>query len=358
MRIPNRQPLKNQYGLSLIELMVSLVIGLILTAAVLQTFIGSRVSYSMQTELAKLQENARFAMTFLKRDLQRAGYHGCKLYSYYGENVSTILNDQSDDTTTAWFKPLSVTDATFPVSDSFRVRFTDATGGCTVDKDAPVAKNAGDQQYHFQCQAAHTFQKGNILVASDCEHLAIFQMTNDNSALTATTIEHVQDTVLLPGNCVGGLGANSQCGTTVVNEVYADWKPGTVVQRFANQAYSIGASSFDTSVKALKRGNLDLVEGVENMQVELGVDTDNDSSANCYAPDPDTCGGTIDNVVALRISLMMVSIKNNLMDSRPNNEFKGTVFDDPRYTVPDDRRLRKVFSSTVALRNRLIENDD
>ena len=355
MRIPNRQPLKSQYGLSLIELMVSLVIGLILTAAVLQTFIGSRVSYSMQTELAKLQENARFAMTFLNRDLQRAGYHGCKLYSYYGDNVSNILNDQNDDTTTDWFNPLSVTDATFPESDSFRVRFTDSSGGCTVDKDAPVAKKAGDQQYHFQCQVPHTFQKGNILVASDCEHLAIFQMTNDNAALTATTIEHVQDTVSLPGNCVGGLGENSDCVTPVVNEIYADWKPGTVVQRFANQAYSIGDSSFDSSVKALKRGNLDLVEGVENMQIELGVDTDSDSSANCYAADPATCGGTIDNVVALRVNLLMVSVADNLIDSRPNNEFSGTAF--AGYS-PTDKKLRKVFSSTITLRNRLIENDD
>ena len=83
---------KRQQGLSMIELMVALLIGTILTASVIQMFVGSRSTYAMQSALASMQENARFAIEFLSRDLRKAGYVGCSTNT----TIANTLRDTSN----------------------------------------------------------------------------------------------------------------------------------------------------------------------------------------------------------------------------------------------------------------------
>lgn len=339
MPMMNGRIKKYQQGLSLIELMISLVIGLLLTAAVLQTFISSRITYSVQTELAKLQENARFAMTYLRKDFRAAGYIGCKPYAYYEGNVASVLGSDLDGVSNDWFTPYIMTDNTFPTSDSIRVRYTQSANSCRM-KDL-LSDSDG---YYFECKAPHVFQQGDTLVAVDCKHLAVFNMTNENPKFDQTVVRHAASN----GNCVTGLGKNSTCDTPALSEAYSGWAEETVVQRLSSYHYTIG-TSFGQPV--LKRGSLDLIEGVENMQIDLGIDTDDDNNANCFAAAPTDCGGTADDVVSVRISLLMVSLEDNIIDARPSNEFSGTAF--AGYT-PSDRKLRKVVVSTITLRNRLI----
>lgn len=336
---------KYQQGLSLIELMISLVIGLLLTAAVLQTFISSRITYSVQTELAKLQENARFAMTYLQKDFRAAGYIGCKPYSHYESNVASVLSSDLDGVSSDWFTPYIMTDKTFPTSDSIRVRYTQSASSCEVS-GVTAESTAESGEYYFECKAPHIFQQGNTLVAVDCKHLAVFNMTNENPNFDQTVIKHAATN----GNCVSGLGKNSACGTSSFSEAYVDWKDGAVVQRLSSHHYTVETNSFGQT--ALMRDGDDLIEGVENMQIELGIDTDDDQSANCFATDPSDCGGTSGDVVAVRISLLMVSLEDNIIDARPSNEFSGTAF--AGYS-PSDRKLRKVVVSTITLRNGLIK---
>lgn len=66
-----------QVGLSLIELMIALTIGLILIAGVIQIFSASRAAYQLSQGIARNQENARFSMDFLQRDIRMAGHAGC-----------------------------------------------------------------------------------------------------------------------------------------------------------------------------------------------------------------------------------------------------------------------------------------
>ena len=354
---PQGCQVKKQQGLSLIELMVALVIGLLLMAAVVQMFVGSRVTYSMQTELAKLQENARFAMQFLRRDLSRAGYTGCKLYSSYlndsdGVAVKNVLNVSADDDGADWFaNPLKLTDGGGLVSDSVSVSFTAGSSTCAL-ADPPMVESGGE--FYFQCSANHGFQKGNKLVVSDCKYMAIFEMTNDNDDDDSSQIWHSQAAggVIASGNCVSGLGQQTDCDTAT-SESYTSWTPNkTIIQGFANYTYSIINNDFVQP--ALYRNTNEMVEGVENMQVLFGFDTDDDDSANCFSTSPDNCGAgvSLDDAVAARISLLLVSIEDNLLNTRPANEFSGTPFEG---YAPNDKKLRKVFTSTVTLRNRLIE---
>lgn len=66
-----------QRGLSLLELMIALLIGSLLILGLVQVFSASRTAYQMSEGMARVQENARFAMDFLQRDIRMAGHFGC-----------------------------------------------------------------------------------------------------------------------------------------------------------------------------------------------------------------------------------------------------------------------------------------
>ncbi|MBU2979103.1 PilW family protein [Alteromonas sp. C1M14] len=63
----------NQRGFSLVELMIALVLGLVISGAIIQTMVSSRVTNSLNQVVAQVQESGRFVMRRLNRDLVEAG---------------------------------------------------------------------------------------------------------------------------------------------------------------------------------------------------------------------------------------------------------------------------------------------
>ncbi|WP_202841085.1 PilW family protein [Luteimonas saliphila] len=68
---------RREAGLSIIELMVALAIGSLLILALVEVFAASRSAYMLSSGLARTQENGRFAIDILQRDLRMAGHAGC-----------------------------------------------------------------------------------------------------------------------------------------------------------------------------------------------------------------------------------------------------------------------------------------
>ncbi len=67
--------LKNlQAGFSIVELMISLLLGLLLMTGVIQVFLSSRQTYATNEAMARQQENGRFALEFIARSARTAGY--------------------------------------------------------------------------------------------------------------------------------------------------------------------------------------------------------------------------------------------------------------------------------------------
>lgn len=64
-------------GISLIEMMIAMVIGLVLMLGVIQVFSASRTASMLAEGSARAQENGRFALEFLQRDIRMAGHFGC-----------------------------------------------------------------------------------------------------------------------------------------------------------------------------------------------------------------------------------------------------------------------------------------
>lgn len=69
--------MKKQFGLSLIELMVALLISTLLVLGVTNLFMNSFFSSRTNTELTKMQESGRVALEIIGADARRAGYQGC-----------------------------------------------------------------------------------------------------------------------------------------------------------------------------------------------------------------------------------------------------------------------------------------
>jgi len=65
---------RRQSGLSLIELMIALVLGLIVVSAVFNTYLGSTRSSRFSQGLQQIQENGRYGITTLQRGIRLAGY--------------------------------------------------------------------------------------------------------------------------------------------------------------------------------------------------------------------------------------------------------------------------------------------
>jgi type IV pilus assembly protein PilW len=90
-----------------------------------------------------------------------------------------------------------------------------------------------------------------------------------------------------------------------------------------------------------------VVDGVEDMYVLYGENTDGDllGVADRYVSGPFVSDWK--KVVSVRVSFLLQTLENNLAESPQPYTFKGVS------TTPTDRRLRRVFTTTITLRNRV-----
>jgi type IV pilus assembly protein PilW len=71
----NKSP-HNQMGVSIIELMVAMTIGLFLIVGATKVYVGSRASYATNDSIARLQETGRYAMSVIETDVGMTNYWG------------------------------------------------------------------------------------------------------------------------------------------------------------------------------------------------------------------------------------------------------------------------------------------
>jgi type IV pilus assembly protein PilW len=66
-----------QKGFGLVEVLLALVLGLVMSLALMQIFISSKSSYASQTSSASLQEDARFVLSKMVQEVRLVGMFGC-----------------------------------------------------------------------------------------------------------------------------------------------------------------------------------------------------------------------------------------------------------------------------------------
>ena len=170
---------------------------------------------------------------------------------------------------------------------------------------------------------------------------------NNDNAAAGDNIDDGTDTLTLRG-------AFSQipigvCGTavdTATPDNYYNDASSRVDYRINNSVLQKADTDADTNTNTAGTFK-SLIEGIENMQILYGADTNADNAPDYYVP-AGTVGLNMAQVVSIRISLLVRTIDDNLAAQTLLYNFNGVNNIDP-----GDRRIRRVFTSTIALRNRL-----
>ncbi|MDH3469587.1 MAG: prepilin-type N-terminal cleavage/methylation domain-containing protein, partial [Gammaproteobacteria bacterium] len=75
------KPHRTQRGLTLIELMIAMALGLLVISVVLGVFINTNRNFRQDEMIGRMQENARYAMRVLAQDVSMIGFWGYMLGS-------------------------------------------------------------------------------------------------------------------------------------------------------------------------------------------------------------------------------------------------------------------------------------
>ena len=133
---------KRLAGFSLIELMVSIAVGLFISTAVVAVFLNAKSTFSSQDGLATLQDSERVAISILTTEVQLAGY-------FPDPAVNTAANDLPADTTVQSYgqftagQGVSGVTGTGGSSDLFAVRFSSAPGDGLMNCQGGTNSTAG-----------------------------------------------------------------------------------------------------------------------------------------------------------------------------------------------------------------------
>ena len=345
----------SQSGMTLIELMIAMALGLILLTGVVTVVDSNKATFRSSRAISRMQENARFILDILSREIRQTGYVGCATNpalinnvlntasaAYAGEswafNYDNALYGYDNGTPGAL--PAAFAAQVLAGNDALVLVGMDAQNSFTV-----AAHNPGTAQ--FTLTTPHDLLANEVAVVADCQSGAIFQLT---SAATPT----------VGYGGAGSIGNLSTC-LGVTCPLVKTFGTSSVLARLRATAFYIATGATGEPAlwwRRLTGGTVvaeELLAGVENMQILYGYDSDNDRVPNQYMTAPAvTAAGVWRNIVAVRIGFLMRS-EDGIRAQGDTNIYAvvGTnvgLVGTPSH--PQDRRLRQVFSTTIQLRNR------
>lgn len=351
-----------QRGLTLIELMVTIVIALLLMAVIGSVYLAGKKSFNYQTATGRMQERARFAMGQISQSMRSVGFQGCG-------SLTTKVGNMTWNA--AWSTSLPAAEAHWWLLDAVPLR-----AYVTVPSSAPSADFAdaetskGDLLIAFHPDSStergivgavaagddipvsdHQFQSGDILVAYDCAHIVVFQATSGTTApgTTPATIEHAASGT--PGNCNANFTTSCVSGGPLL-----DLDAGGFVSRLAAEAYYIapadsggGSSLWRRRLQGGSTVKEEIGPHIEGLRVRFGMDNNGDHSADQYVRPSAVAAADWAKVVSARVELLAVSDEANLASTAQT----GIQLDgDASARTTTDRRLYRIYSSTINLRNR------
>jgi type IV pilus assembly protein PilW len=176
--MPKQMMFGKQKGLSIVELLVAMAVGLILTLGISQIFTSNSKTMKLQNELARVQEDSRIAIELISRAVRNADYWGCA-GSLSNDLMVNHLN--VTDTTLYGFEKgvegfNDNDDATDDVKDGTDVLVL--RGSNSMNSMAPDAYNPTSAIMFVKGNEKNLIKDGDIVAISDCGAGDIFQATN------------------------------------------------------------------------------------------------------------------------------------------------------------------------------------
>jgi type IV pilus assembly protein PilW len=330
-------------GMSLVELLVAIGIGALIVAAMAVLFANNSRSRSETERGSRQMENGRYALEVLRSDLLHAGYYAefnpaglvlpvdkpdpCATDIASIQLAMPVHVQGYDDVTASTLTCLNDGKAGTDVVLIRRVSScVVGSAGCTgVAAGAPAFQNSS-------CSSAAELGSADIANHYRLDtNAASFTLKMRNCTTVAPTRRYVQRIYYIANNDRAG--------------------DGIPTLKFAE----LGAGAFSVS---------SLVQGIENLQIEYGLDTDANGDTDIYTPNPDlylacdatttpTCVGHWASVVSTKVFAVSRSIdasqgyvdaKTYILGRKVNgdaNEFSGLA---PSYK-------RRVVQEVVRLQN-------
>ena len=314
-----------QAGFSVVELMVALGLSMLLSVAVVSVFTNNTHSFNQDENLARMQDDAGFALRELAFELSMAGN--------YGEiHVPALVAPDAN---------LAIGTDCGPSGESnWMYRTTEAGSGNSH------SLMAIDNATGSEAMSAHScFGSDELLDGTDV--VAIKRVAGGPAgALNAGGI------YLRTNGTLGLLYRAPFPGapSVVVAPPFSDWefRPSIYfIRQFANTP----GDGIPTLCRKVLRGAAPsmttecLATGIENLQIEYGIDTSQDGHPNVFLTDPTLA--EIQNAVSARIFLLARTVD---IDTRYTNNKTYSISNAPDYT-PGDSFHRRVFSTNVSFQN-------
>jgi type IV pilus assembly protein PilW len=284
-------------GLTLVELMISMMLGLLVVGSASAIFISNRQTYRATEGLGRVQENGRMAFEMMARDLREAGGNPCgNADRTEPVRLVNLINGSTTRWWTNWNNGIAGYDGAIPLgSPANRVAATDA-----VDLMAGDSSSAATISQHTTGSANiqlntvdHGFTTADLAIACDWRQAS-------------------------PGDCSAGLGyANAAVACVGPPRVKqygpnpVDPKASATLIRLQPVRWYIGTSAAGRSLfrsavvndgGVLSVRNQEIAEGVNNMQLQYLLD-----GAAAYVDAAAVPANRWDDVTAVRVTLDLLS---------------------------------------------------
>lgn len=329
-----------QKGLSLVELMIAITLGLILMTGVIQLFISSKDTFRTQQAVSRVQETGRLAVEFINRDLRMAGFTGFRgrisaisnkiapvnYANDYVNGVSVIASNAAAD-----IAPMNGTNVLVirgALAGESSALILPAEAGLltvTLRSTEVGACSDGATRYNGLCPT-------DDLMIADYQKTIVFKPTSIAPSGATLQIKYA-----------GGWGGD-----------YLNYKEYFTIGAQISSAQTIsyfvreGVSGRPSLFQRINSGAaVELLEGVAN----IAASYNRFSNPNAYLDAIGTLDGLWNNqsdpVISMQIELLVESIDDRVLDEKQTYRFNN------QNISADDFRLRQVFATTVALRNQL-----
>ena len=376
---PPRAPPSRRAGFSLIELLVGMTLGLFLIAGLVGVFAGNKRSAELNAAMSTLQENARFALDAIVRDVRMGGHQGC-LDANGGAVAITATGPPTSDLAAtgvtgavidadgAWdpVPALGTGSGAFaapttrpavPGTHAIVVQFG---GPDSAPLAAPMRRASGRPDPYAPLRVAGDpgLEMGDPAIVSNCETGELFEVTGvvRGAGTTAgtTTIEHA-------------VGANARASfLTAYGGTGGDLR--TRVMPLTTSVYYVGETDRSDAdgnpVRALYQWSMpfdeetnppvELIDGLESLRASFGVGAG--LAALRYVAADDAAFDPR-QVRSVRVGLLMRSAEEVAdADDATVYVLAGDPIAPAAAPGPDayvaDRRFRLAFNTTVKVRNR------
>jgi len=349
-----------QSGFTLIELLIAMVIGLVLIGGVSTVFMGIKRSSELNTTLSMLQENGRFLIDRIAREARLAGYQGCLGITQAAVTISANNLPTTDLSASAvggsvvgasdWSPdpPTGFTPPTDPVP-------VVGTHSLSLQKSSPASFKLSSSMANESADVvveggSGFFAKEDLVVISDCERGDLFEVNMTTPGGGDVTLE---PTLALANAFKKGVGANDQvqimrfmADVFYVADTGRNNDSGDDVYSLFQQSYPYVATN----------PPVELIEGVENMQVRFGIRDSSNTDAVKFVT-ADSTDFDPQRVSSLQIGLLLSSYEAVAESDDTNIYVLAGVPIVPEsaaatnLTHPVDKRIRQAFNATVELRN-------